>query len=82
MRVACVLCGSTARSNAKVAVKTLHAMTGVSKREVRTFMREVAVLSRLNHPGIVRLLGACLRLPHICIVEELMVRASVHPFVW
>ena len=27
-------------------MKTLHAMTGVSKREVRTFMRETAVLSR------------------------------------
>ena len=48
---------------------------GVSKREVRSFMLEVAVLSRLSHPSIVRLLGACLRLPHICIVEELMVGA-------
>ena len=69
------------RSHAKVAVKTLHAMTGVSKREVRTFMREVSVLSRLNHPGIVRLLGACLQLPHICIVEELMEGGSLHGFI-
>ena len=64
-----------------VAVKTLHAMTGVSRQEMRAFTREVAVLSRLDHKGIVRLLGACLRLPHVCIVEELMQGGSLWGFI-
>ena len=64
-----------------VAVKTLHAMTCVSRQEMRAFTREVAVLSRLDHKGIVRLLGACLRLPHVCIVEELMQGGSLWGFI-
>lgn len=37
------------------------------------------VLSRLEHPRIVRFLGACLASPHICILEELAeVRCCQH----
>lgn len=69
------------RSKAKVAVKMLHTMTGVSNGEARTFIREVNVLSRLSHPSIVRLIGACLEMPHICIVEELMEGGSLYCFI-
>ena len=61
-----------------VAVKTLHAVAGASERELRTFAREVAVLSRLSHPCVVRLLGACTRPPRVCIVEELMRGGSLY----
>jgi serine/threonine protein kinase len=61
-----------------VAVKTLHAVAGASERELRTFAREVSVLSRLNHPCVVRLLGACTRPPKVCIVEELMHGGSLY----
>lgn len=36
------------------------------------------MLSRLNHPHIIRLLGACLAPPHICLVEELASSGSLH----
>ena len=59
-----------------VAVKKLHS---ISKRsDVKTFLREVSVLSKAKHPNIVQLFGACLKSPHFCIVEELMDGGSLH----
>ena len=59
----------------RVAVKTLRAArlgARPSRGALRAFKREVAVLSRLRHPCVVRLLGACLAPPDLCIVEELV----------
>ena len=66
-----------------VAVKTIHASFGTnpSRRALRAFAREVAVLSRLKHPNVVRLLGACLTPPRVCIVEELVHGGSLHAFL-
>ncbi|KAG2426884.1 hypothetical protein HXX76_012671 [Chlamydomonas incerta] len=38
----------------------------------RSFADEVAVLGRVDHPNVVRLLGACLDPPPICLVMERM----------
>jgi len=67
-----------------VAVKTLHSTRAgalPTKRALRGFKREVAVLSRLRHPCVVRLLGACLTPPHVCIVEELIEGGSLHAYL-
>ncbi|KAG2426889.1 hypothetical protein HXX76_012676 [Chlamydomonas incerta] len=39
---------------------------------LRSFADEVEVLSRVDHPNVVRLLGACLDPPRICLVMERM----------
>lgn len=64
-----------------VAVKKLHAVTTSSKSDMKSFVREVAVLSSVRHPKIIRMFGACLKLPQLCIVEELMARGSLHDFL-
>jgi len=61
-----------------VAVKKLHGVSGAGKSDLKTFVREVAVLSAVRHPKIVRMFGACLKLPHLCIVEEMMDGGSLH----
>ncbi|GIL56598.1 hypothetical protein Vafri_11937, partial [Volvox africanus] len=38
----------------------------------RALLQEVEVLARIRHPNIVRLLAACTRPPHMCLVMELM----------
>lgn len=61
-----------------VAVKKLHAMSSVRQSDFKTFVREVSVLSAIKHPKIVQLFGACLKQPHLCIVEEMMDGGSLH----
>lgn len=61
-----------------VAVKKLHAMSSVPQNDLKTFVREVQVLSKIAHPKIVRMFGACLKQPHLCIVEEMMDGGSLH----
>ena len=68
----------------RVAVKTLRAArlgARPSRGALRAFKREVAVLSRLRHPCVVRLLGACLAPPDLCIVEELVEGGSLHSYL-
>ena len=68
----------------RVAVKTLRAArlgARPSRGALRAFKREVAVLSRLRHPCVVRLLGACLAPPDLCIVEELVEGGSLHAYL-
>jgi serine/threonine protein kinase len=45
---------------------------------MQALKQEVQVLSRLQHPNIVRFLGAYLQPPHICIIEELAEGGSLH----
>ena len=61
-----------------VAVKKLHAASRMTARDLKTFVREVAVLSTVRHPKVVRMFGACLKPNNICIVEEMMDRGSLH----
>ena len=39
------------------------------------------MLSRLQHPRIVCFLGACLRPPSVCILEELAEGGSLHAYL-
>lgn len=59
-----------------VAVKKLH-VTRVSKRRQTEFSEEVNILSRLDHPFIVKFIGACTTTPNLCIVMEYM-QMSLH----
>ena len=63
--------------NLRVAVKVLNEVSFVggeraSESKLATLKTEVCLLSRLEHPNIVKLLGACLAPPRICLVEELL----------
>lgn len=53
-----------------VAVKIMHGLIEGSQM-LETFKKEIFLLSRLKHPGIVNFLGASLQPPDICIVQEL-----------
>eukprot|EP00669_Euglena_mutabilis_P000628 TRINITY_DN10853_c0_g1_i1.p1 TRINITY_DN10853_c0_g1~~TRINITY_DN10853_c0_g1_i1.p1 ORF type:complete len:219 (-),score=72.49 TRINITY_DN10853_c0_g1_i1:39-695(-) len=45
---------------------------------VAAFRREVRLLSALRHEHIVLFRGACVDLPHLCIVTELMCRGNLY----
>ncbi|KAK9867625.1 hypothetical protein WJX84_001877 [Apatococcus fuscideae] len=62
----------------EVAVKIMQSAGLGEEAQLDAFRREVQVLSALRHPHIVRLLGACLVLPHLCIVEELAMGGSLY----
>ena len=61
-----------------MAVKIMQSVGLGDEAQLDAFRREVQVLSALRHPHIVRLLGACLVLPHLCIVEELAMGGSLY----
>lgn len=61
-----------------MAVKIMQSAGLGDEGQLDAFRREVQVLSALRHPHIVRLLGACLVLPHLCIVEELAMGGSLY----
>merc|ERR1712118_628655 len=62
----------------EVAVKVLSLAFHEEAAHVRSFKKEVDVLSRVDHPHIVKLMGASLAPPDVCIVEELMPNGSLH----
>ncbi len=43
-----------------------------NRKELETFLKEVAVLSRLRHRNVVQLYGACLQPDNLFLVTELM----------
>ncbi|XP_018007363.2 probable serine/threonine-protein kinase DDB_G0267514 [Hyalella azteca] len=59
-----------------IAVKKLH-IQRVSKKMLRKFNEEVTVLSALNHPDIVKFIGACVVSPNLCICMEYL-KMSLH----
>ena len=54
-----------------VAVKTLHKQT-ISQDRLRRFTEEIQTFSSLNHPNIVKFIGACVETPNLAIVMEYM----------
>ncbi|KAG2427286.1 hypothetical protein HXX76_012482 [Chlamydomonas incerta] len=58
-----------------VAVKLMPdvaAWSGAPKNAMQSFVQEVEVLGRVEHPCIVQLLAACVTPPRLCLVMELM----------
>ncbi|KAL6761013.1 kinase-like domain-containing protein [Haematococcus lacustris] len=49
-----------------------------SARSLDSLKQEIQVLSRLQHPHIVRFIGACLAPPNVCIVEQLATGGSLY----
>jgi serine/threonine protein kinase len=59
-----------------VAVKMIVDPTA-SEDQLREFNEELAVMARLSHPNIVRLLGACTKPPRQCFLMELCAGGSL-----
>lgn len=62
-----------------VAVKILHPSRQVSQAAVDTFKKEVVFMSGMGeHDGVLKVLGACLTAPNLCIITELAEEGSLH----
>ena len=61
---------------AQVAVK-LFIEQSLDARSLAMSRREVLVMAKLVHPRLVRLVGASLRAPHMCLVLEFVERGSL-----
>ena len=69
-----------AKRSVIVAVKMLH-ISHATARDLAAFRSEVALLSRLHHPNIVRFYGACPAPPNVCLVVELAEGGSLHNLI-
>ncbi|XP_012555323.2 dual specificity protein kinase splB [Hydra vulgaris] len=58
-------------NNAIVAVKKLR-LQKISKNRLKDFTKEVTNYYTLNHPNVVKFLGACTVTPNLCIIMEYM----------
>ena len=63
-----------------VAVKTLHAAQKNQDNNpiIDSLKEESELLARLRHPNVVLYIGACTKLPNICIVTEWCARGSLY----
>eukprot|EP00177_Eucheuma_denticulatum_P003292 GFKZ01005946.1.p1 GENE.GFKZ01005946.1~~GFKZ01005946.1.p1 ORF type:complete len:1197 (+),score=199.39 GFKZ01005946.1:23-3592(+) len=60
-----------------VAIKKIHAHALSNANSVAEFQSEVAVLCTLNHPNILRFVGACTKPPNLMIITEFMARGTL-----
>lgn len=60
-----------------VAIKKIHAHALNNSSSIAEFRSEVAVLCTLEHPNILRFLGACVKPPNLMIVTEFMARGTL-----
>lgn len=63
-----------------VAVKVLRSEHLNNSLEVE-FTQEVAILRQVQHENVVCFIGACTKLPHLCIVTEYMPRGSLYEYL-
>ncbi|KAL4116199.1 hypothetical protein PRIC2_013197 [Phytophthora ramorum] len=62
----------------QVAVKKIRNERGVGREQVEQFVREISLISGLNHPRIVEFVGACWTTPaELSAVTELMERGDL-----
>ena len=66
-----VWAGSWRRNDVAVKLLTRGSGSGDADKGKQDFLREMQLLSELRHPNIVRFLGACLDMQHMCILFEL-----------
>eukprot|EP01119_Soliformovum_irregulare_P013795 TRINITY_DN3709_c0_g3_i5.p1 TRINITY_DN3709_c0_g3~~TRINITY_DN3709_c0_g3_i5.p1 ORF type:complete len:420 (+),score=153.66 TRINITY_DN3709_c0_g3_i5:92-1351(+) len=64
----------------EVAIKKLK-VGNLSSQDIKDFAHEVRMMSRLRHPNIIILLGACTKPEKLCMVTELMPRGSVADYL-
>lgn len=60
-----------------VAIKKIHAHALNNPSSIAEFRSEVAVLCTLQHPNILRFLGACTKPPSLMIITEFMARGTL-----
>lgn len=60
-----------------VAVKKIHAHALSNINSITEFQSEVAVLCTLQHPHILRFVGACTKPPNLMIITEFMARGTL-----
>lgn len=62
----------------EVAIKHLYWDDTVSERVMRDLAKEIEAFRSLRHKRLVRFIGACLEMPHLCLVTEYMPGGSLH----
>eukprot|EP00931_Biecheleriopsis_adriatica_P056155 TRINITY_DN33278_c0_g1_i1.p1 TRINITY_DN33278_c0_g1~~TRINITY_DN33278_c0_g1_i1.p1 ORF type:complete len:1708 (-),score=448.60 TRINITY_DN33278_c0_g1_i1:75-5198(-) len=64
----------------EVAIKKLFCEDGgdISPLQLEELEKEVAALRSLDHPRLVKFIGACLQPPNLCIITEFMAGGSLH----
>ncbi|KAG8378112.1 hypothetical protein BUALT_Bualt08G0104300 [Buddleja alternifolia] len=63
-----------------VAIKVLRSEHLNNSLEVE-FAQEVAILRQVQHENVVSFIGACTKLPHLCIVTEYMPGGSLYEYL-
>ncbi|KAK4481346.1 hypothetical protein RD792_012231 [Penstemon davidsonii] len=63
-----------------VAIKVLRSEHLNDSLEVE-FAQEVAILRQVQHGNVVRFIGTCTKLPHLCIVTEYMAGGSLYDYL-
>uniref|UniRef100_A0A4W3HCV3 Discoidin domain-containing receptor 2 n=1 Tax=Callorhinchus milii TaxID=7868 RepID=A0A4W3HCV3_CALMI len=74
------LCFSGRHKPVLVAVKMLR--SDATKNARNNFLKEVKVMSRLNNPNIIRLLGVCIHDDPLCMVTEYMENGDLNQFLY
>ncbi|KAK1264356.1 Serine/threonine-protein kinase HT1 [Acorus gramineus] len=64
-----------------VAIKLLRPSEQLNQNAEAEFAQEVTVLREVQHRNVVRFVGACAKLPQLCIVTEYMAGGSLHDFL-
>ncbi|CAN0391002.1 unnamed protein product [Lampetra planeri] len=72
------LCASNGKP-ALVAVKTLH--PDASQNAKSDFLKEVKIMSRMCDPNVMRLIGACLDVPPLCMITDYMEGGDLNQFL-
>ena len=61
-----------------VALKMLFVSKSIPEYVLKDFHVEAIAMAQLEHPNITRLLGACIRPPHLSLVQELAPYGSLN----
>jgi len=65
----------------KVAVK-FFLKQKVNDNAILEMRTESAMLSELDHPNVIKFYGSCVKMPHLCIVNEMMERGSLSALLY
>ncbi|XP_019451966.1 PREDICTED: serine/threonine-protein kinase STY46-like isoform X2 [Lupinus angustifolius] len=66
----------------EVAIKVLKAdPEHINSDLQREFAQEVYIMRKVRHKNVVQFIGACTKLPHLCIVTEFMSGGSVYDYL-